>query len=270
VYCLPFASLLPIIVTWPWLWGDTARHLQTTIHHWNFTPKELFLGQEGGVPADYFLASFLAVTPLGVVVLFFAGLVRAMRSRGKWILVLSWFLAPFAWTFTGFRQDGVRYVYSAFPAFAIIAAAGLLTISARLTAVLRHSALVPLVFCLVAYLGWVDWRIHPYYLDYFNEAVGGPSGVYEHRLFETGWWSEGLNEAVAYLNVHAPYGASWTLRGADDHTFIGLRPDLPRDDRDPRFIVTRELTPGRPPPAGYQVAMEVRVEGAPIVAVYRK
>jgi hypothetical protein len=270
LYGFPFSCFVPALLTWPWLWGDTARHLETTLHHWSFTPRELFLGREGAVPAGYFLASLFAVTPVGVLASFLVGVVHAARSRGHWLLAICWFLLPFAWTFTGFRQDGIRYVYSALPPFTIIAAAGLVRVRAALGEWLRKPVLLPMTVALVTYLGWIDHRIHPYYLDYFNEAVGGPSGVYNHRLFETGWWSEGLNEAVAYLNGNAPYGASWTLRGADDHTFTGLREDLSRNDQDPELIVTRELAPDRHPPDGYRIAMEVRVEGAPIVAIYRK
>ena len=46
-------------------------------------------------------------------------------------------------------------------------------------------------------------RIHPYYLDYFGEQVGGPARSRAHRWFETAWWGEGVDRAVDYVNAHA-------------------------------------------------------------------
>jgi hypothetical protein len=58
-----------------------------------------------------------------------------------------------------------------------------------------------------AYLGVTLARTAPYYLDYFGEHVGGPGNVARAGLFETAWWGEGVDRAVAYVNEHAAANA---------------------------------------------------------------
>ena len=69
----------------------------------------------------------------------------------------------------------------------------------------RH-AFLAVAGALVVYLGVTLVRIHPYYLDYFAEQVGGTHTVAAHRWFETAWWGEGVDRAVTYINEHAAPG----------------------------------------------------------------
>ncbi|MBI3078157.1 MAG: hypothetical protein HYY85_14425, partial [Deltaproteobacteria bacterium] len=106
-----------------------------------------------------------------------------------------------------------------FPALALMAAAGLRQAQGLGRQALQRSPVLPsgwsralrgmiaaLPAALLLYLLLIDLRIHPYYLDYYNELVGGPSGVYQRHLLELAWWNEGTDEAVAYLNQVAPPG----------------------------------------------------------------
>jgi hypothetical protein len=106
-------------------------------------------------------------------------------------------------------------------------------------------------------------------LDYFNEAVGGAGGAYRGRLFETGWWGEGIDRLVAYLNEHAERGATYKYKGGVDHTFSGLRADLKPVTDNPDYFATTDVGPRDQIPAGYSKVYSVQVMGAPIVAVYR-
>jgi hypothetical protein len=94
-------------------------------------------------------------------------------------------------------------ITTAIAALALIAAAGFdqLAVWARL----RH-AFVALSAAAIAYLGITLARIHPYYLDYFAEQVGGAGAVAAHGWFETAWWGEGVDRAVDYVNRHAAPG----------------------------------------------------------------
>ena len=55
----------------------------------------------------------------------------------------------------------------------------------------------------MVYLAVTLARTAPYYLDYFGEHTGGAGTVAARRWFETAWWGEGLDRAVAYVNAHA-------------------------------------------------------------------
>ena len=86
------------------------------------------------------------------------------------------------------------------------------------------------------YLGVACVRIHPYYLDYYNEVVGGPSGAWEARLFETGWWGEGMDRAVAWVNDNAPEKAtSVVFRGTVDHTLADIQGISVRNNENPEL-----------------------------------
>jgi hypothetical protein len=91
------------------------------------------------------------------------------------------------------------------PALAMIGAAGI----DQLATWLRWRAVfLALSTALLAYLAIVLIAIHPYYLDYFAEQVGGTGRVAAHGTFETAWWGEGVDRAVAYVNDHAAPAAA--------------------------------------------------------------
>jgi hypothetical protein len=104
--------------------------------------------------------------------------------------------------FSPVRQDGVRYVLPSVVALAMCAAAGLDFIATKL-----QRGFPILAAVVVAYLGITLVRVHPYYLDYFGEQIGGAGTVAQHGWMETAWWGEGVDRAVDYVNEHAPAGA---------------------------------------------------------------
>ena len=173
--------------------------------------------------------------------------------------------------------DGrIRYVYNIFPAFAILTGAGIVIVARWIQAWLAAGRqLVPrwvipaTIGCFGIYLAAIDAWIHPFYLDYFNEAVGGPGTVFKRRMFETGWWGEGLNKTIPYLNKDAPKGASYSLKGLVNHTMGDLRSDLKKVDSDADYIVTTEIDPKTKPPDDYEVVKIVSAGGAPIVEVFK-
>jgi hypothetical protein len=172
-------------------------------------------------------------------------------------------------------MDGIRYVYNIFPAFSILTGAGMVILGRWIqSGVLKrpgtHEWAIPATIGLFGiYLAAIDAWIHPFYLDYFNEAVGGPGTVFRRRMFETGWWGEGLNKTIPFLNAEAPKGASYALKGLVNHTMEDLREDLQKVDSDADYIITTEIDPNTKPPDGYDVAKIVSVGGAPIVEVFK-
>ncbi|MBC7978902.1 MAG: hypothetical protein H7138_28285, partial [Myxococcales bacterium] len=203
---MPIAAVLTIYALWPRLWAHPVASLLTSLQHLNNEhAAEPFLGMMTSKPPPYYFAVYLAVT-LPVLVLggVIVGVVRMIRARDRSALIAAcFFLVPLGVAASPIRQDGVRYVMPCLLALALIAAIGFdqLAIWARV----RHAS-TAIATVVVAYLAITLVRVHPYYLDYFAEQVGGAGRIAARGWFETAWWGEGVDRAVAYVNTHArPY-----------------------------------------------------------------
>jgi hypothetical protein len=295
LYLLPALAFIPLVALWPWLWQDTSAHFKETLGHWNGEPWELYFGRTQIVPIYYFFVCFAAVTPVALLLPWGVALIQVIRPkpasltdpvadvgglsiRLRWLLTIAWFLLPFVWSFAGYRQDGIRYVYPAFVPFAMLVGAGLVILGRSLEQGVGRLSRVflglPWGWCLgaaaIVYVGVASARVHPYYLDYYNEIIGGASGAYTNRRLETGWWGEGTDRAIDYLNVHAPQGATVGFRGLVDHVVIGLRSDLRRQQSSPDFFISTDFSPGAERPAGYEEAYTLRSGQAPLAGVFQK
>lgn len=127
---------------------------------------------------------------------------------------------------------------------------------------------------LVVYLAVVCARIHPYYLDYYGEHVGGPARVASERSFEIAWWGEGIGEAMDYVNRHAASRARVFKRCVEPSHLTWLRGDLwateaPRADRADWIVVYQPSWRPCPVPASARLVHEVTAQGAALVRVYR-
>ncbi len=196
---LPATSLATFYAVWPRLWLHPVRALQESLHKLSVThAPEPFLGTVTSHPPPwYFVVYLLATLPIGVLIGLFA-----WPRRDKATLVTAlWLVVPLGVAFSPVRQDGVRYVIPCLAALALASAAGWDRLARRFD---RFAAVAG---ALVLYLVVTLVRIHPYYLDYFAEQVGGTHTVQAHGWFETAWWGEGVDRAVGYVNAHAAPGA---------------------------------------------------------------
>ena len=202
---MPVIAALTLYAVWPRLWAHPLAALAASVAKLArpHTP-EPFLGVFTNHPGPHYFVVYLAAT-LPVLVL--AGvavyLVRALAERDRaGLVVAAWFVVPLAVAASPVRQDGVRYVMPCLLALAVASAAGwswLATLAER-----RLPRVFPLIAgALVVYLAVTLARVHPYYLDYFGEQVGGAGTVARRSWFETAWWGEGVDRAVAYVNEHA-------------------------------------------------------------------
>lgn len=273
---LPVVAVLVGFLLWPRLWSDPIEHLGEA---WDKLSKphspEPFLGtRTAEPPRSYFLVYLYATAPLGVLVLVAASLARFAVHRTEWrstVIALALFAVPLVAAFSPVRQDGVRYVMPSVVALALLAGAGL----DQLATWARHPrAGAALVAVMALYLGIVCARIHPYYLDYYGEQVGGPARVAKTKNFELGWWGEGLHEATAHIAAHAAPGDKVHRECVEAKHVAWFHGDawahLTTRAGDADWIVVQPALGGCGIPPGFSLAFTARAQGAPLVRVYRR
>lgn len=282
---IPTVALILSIAIWPRLWSAPVAHLTEA---WQILKKphgaEPFLGELTRQPGlGYFPLYLVATAPLGALLAALAGLSIDPARRRATATLLLWLAAPLAVSLSPVRQDGVRYIIPSLLALAALAGVGLDRALAALERMAdrasslglgRRVALTALAAAL-AYLGASAARVHPYYLDYYGEHVGGPRAVAERKLLETAWWGEGLADALAYLAREAPPGARVHKACVEPSHLAWLRPDLwageTRRASEADFIlVYAPLTHRCPLPPDAELVHEVAVDGAPLARVYRR
>lgn len=166
-------------------------------------PPELIFGHFMLTPVFYYLLSLLITTPLIILLLSFIGGLKILKERKVYgIIILIWFLFPFVQSFYHFRQHNIRYIIEIYAPFSIIAALGFEALLNKITKSILKKTLISLL--LITYLLFTLQKSSPYYLDYFNELVGGTKNVYEKKWFLLGWWGQGMKEAGEYLQKTAP------------------------------------------------------------------
>ena len=276
LYLLPIIVVLPFFLTWPWLWSETLPHLIETLSHWKKNPGiELFMGElVEKRPRYYLLAYASAAVPVFVLFLASAGLAKALLDRtADLMVVLGWLALPFAWSLMSLQQGGYRYVYVAFVPLALLAGVGV----AALTTLLHRHAAAVLTVVLAGYLSVVAYRAHPYHHYYYNEIMGGTSGVWENATLEVGYWGEGMHRATEWLDANAEKGATWSIMANVNHTVAPARRDLrrirPQEAKKvrPNYLIS-DGTHGRlaDPLEGYEVAFALKIGDATLVAVNRR
>ena len=222
---MPLAACATLYLVWPRLWRHPIAGLAAALHKLaGAHGTEPFLGTvTNHPPAYYFVVYLFATLPIGVLACAIAGVVRLAVARNPGALITAcWFVIPLGVAASPVRQDGVRYVLPSVLALAMIAAAGADQLAAWLR--VRHAA--PALVAIAAYLGATLVRVHPYYLDYFGEQVGGAGAVAARGAFETAWWGEGLDRAVDYVNAHAAPGARVHRRCIEPGHLAWFREDL--------------------------------------------
>jgi 4-amino-4-deoxy-L-arabinose transferase-like glycosyltransferase len=276
----PVVAVVVLVATWPRLWSQPIAHLlETRKRLFGAHDPEYFLGQLVGgrsptpVPLSYFPVYLSATLPPLVLLALVLFAARAIaRRKPSDAIVVVWMIVPLGVAFSPIVQDGVRYVLPALPAFAIAAAAGALWPVSLLAEKLQRPIRAA-VIAGFAVAGTVACAfVHPYYLDYYNLLWGGPARAERDHLFEISWWGEGIGEATAWVNAHAPGRAHVTVRFNPSH-MTWLRHDLQRTD-DPGaadYVMQNQLGTLTPtPPPGFTTAYTVQADGAPLAVVFAR
>lgn len=235
LFAMIFMGPVVFVLCWPWLWPDPVmRMLQyLAFHARHQMTASFFLGQKWGygdvnAPWFYPLAVTGATLPLTALALIGLGVARTLAALPRRPLEALYLLC--ALTMLGVacapgtpKYDMERLFLPLFPFLALlggsgaVAALGGLQRLAAWGAARRKGAgeinspravswaALALGALILLDGGGAIWRHRPYHLSYFNPLVGGLSGVYENKLFETTYWGEALNEdVIAALNALPP------------------------------------------------------------------
>lgn len=214
------------IIIYPWIWGG-FDHIMLTIDHWTLwsnTPTEYFLGTMQQAPIYYYPVYFLATTPALLFIPIVIGVYVILRSRDPYKLaILLWLIVPFAYSLSSFKQNGMRYILMIYPALALIIGYGLEITAEKIVSYLNQKSKTSSIFFIlgavtVVYLIITLSSVSPYYLDYYNGLIGGPSNVKANNLLEFGWWGEGLYDPVMYIEHNAPPNSTVYLDVRPSHT----------------------------------------------------
>jgi len=158
----------------------------------------------------YFLVAFAIKTPLPVLILFGMALVLSLRSgelfaKRQYLLYLPvalFFLA----TFLSILNIGYRHILPVLP-FIFVSAGQVLARGTK-----RWLGLAVVVLCLWHAVG--SLAVHPHYLAYFNESVGGADNGYRYLVDSNLDWGQDLGNLKAYMDenglqsVHLAYFGS--------------------------------------------------------------
>jgi len=201
-------GLITFFVLWPMPWFHLREVIRfnADLRNSPYPIPEVFFGRLMYVPKLYYFIYFLITTPFLILLFFLIGLKKISDGK-QWILysIVIWFLFPFVQSMYNFRQHGIRYIIEIYSPLALIAAIGFDYIVSKITkkTLFKTILFIPIIIYLLVIL----IKITPYYLEYFNVVVGGTKNVYEKKLFQMGWWGQGIREAAIYLINNAPKGS---------------------------------------------------------------
>ncbi len=218
-----FLSIIIFILFWPFPFFHISEVLRYTsillVEINQFSVPEVFFRRLMHMPKIYYVAHFLITTPLVLLVFFTYALkkiveivtLKTVKNKDlqitKWFffVLLVWFSLSFLQSLYNFRQHGIRYIIELYAPFSLISAIGIQFLLERFKT--KKIWQVVLLTAVIMYLFLVLIKISPYYLDYFNEVVGGVNTVHKNKLFQLGWWGQGTKEAATYLEKNAPKGS---------------------------------------------------------------
>ena len=198
-------SMIMSFLIWPEVWLHFSSYFNFISILWlgeGLVPEMLF-GRMMGARSFFYIVAFFVTTPVVLLCLSFFGLKETWDRRKKWIslVIIIWFFTPFLLSVFHHRQHMVRYIIQFYAPFSLLAAIGLEKIVSCISKKMMHKYLA--AFFVFLYLMYILLNISPYYLNYFNEVVGGTKNVYNRNLFFLGWFGEGLRGPGKYLEDNA-------------------------------------------------------------------
>ncbi len=289
-----------VVAMFPWLWSDPAGRFMTVVRNMSdfqrYSDRVRYRG-ESIMPDDlpwHYVPTWIAMsTPPAYLVLFAIGSgaivwtlltrhVKVWRSRAvvQDLVLLSIVCAPVAIVASTHTviYDGWRHLYFVYPAFLMVALRGWVAVWDRVRA-MRRARLLVAAGMGTALAATALWMIaaHPMQNVYFNRLAGHEW----RRSYEVDYWGLGNRQAIEYLLAH-DRDARFTIRPesstAIDRATLILCPqdrhrvDIVERDAPARYVLTNyrgvnfdvaDRQDGR------ELFYELKVDGEPIVSVYR-
>jgi hypothetical protein len=195
---------------------------------------------DSGFPS-YFLFTTLYKTPLPLLALAAAALIRAPRL-GRRDAVFLWLpvLVYVALTFTRGLQIGHRHLLPVLP-FVFVASGE----AAAAMATARARASRAAVALLAAWYAFGTLRTHPHHLAYFNEIAGGPANGYRHLVDSNLDWGQDLKRLAAWWRAAGRPPLKLSYFGSADPAYYGIESEaLPGYSAPHPPRVTRDVARG--------------------------
>ncbi len=192
---------------------EQQKHAHEEVQHF-------LMGQYSNGWWYYFIVAFLVKTPVTALIFLILAMflfIGGMR-KGKWIDE-AFLLVPAVVVFCFFSlnnlQIGLRYILPAYP---------FLFVFASRVAQFFVSNKLRLGF----YIGAIAWYmgascyIHPHYLAYFNELIGGPDNGWKYLVDSNLDWGQDLKGLKLFMDKHAISRISLSYFGSDSPERYGI------------------------------------------------
>lgn len=180
--------------------------------------------------------SFLIKTPIPAILLFGGSmmylLVQVKTLQAEWLLVSFICVIVFVFSYLGNINVGLRYILPIYPFIHVL-------ISALVGRIFRRSKVAGAIAIVLA--GWylaASATIHPHYLAYFNESVGGPANGYRYLVDSNLDWGQDLKGLRDYMTERdvdrvglAYFGSASADYYGIDYEYlpsVGLTPKTPQ------------------------------------------
>lgn len=199
---IPLVAVIFGIVTWPYLWTNP---LQNFLNSFYYHPDQwLHIGVK---PSLYFATYFIYTTPILFLVLSVLGLRKAPREILFWLVSYAVFCLAFT-----LEKGGTRYVFFIYPIMGVL-------LAFAFDQILQFKKIARVVIIgLFLFFTFTMVKAYPYYLEYYNEIIGGAKGAVKHNL-EFSWWGDGQREAGNWLQENAPAGSTISLLVTPKYVF---------------------------------------------------
>lgn len=170
----------------------------------------------------YFFAAFLIKTPIPTLILLGLSFYMLFDKNNKKRIDELFLLLPVIFIFGFFsikyQNIGLRYVLPVFP-FLFVFCGKIINLSYK-----KKIARIALLILMVWYIG-SSLYVHPHYLAYFNELVGGPDKGYKYLVDSNIDWGQDLKELKKYMDENNIEKINLSYFGTDSPERYGIKYD---------------------------------------------
>jgi len=202
---------------WPYFSGIALQQIHSGHGHYSFLMGKYSTSGWW----YYFIIAFMLKTPIAAIVLLAMSVVRLMRrARNSTSIDAAFLLIPAAVVFSFFSLNhqsiGLRYVLPIYPFLFVLASEAARPVASK------SSWATGLIAVLVIWYVGASYSIHPHYLAYFNEFVGGPSNGYKYLVDSNLDWGQDLKGLKRYMDEHAIDKIGLSYFGTDSPNRYGI------------------------------------------------